>query len=888
MALTYILKTQITLFTFLFLNFFFAVALKAQNKGSLSGVVRDTTNVGIPGASVRLIVGKDTLTSTTDTAGKFSFAGFRGDNALLLIRSIGYLSFSKSYLLQEKGTVLLPIVIQSVSQQLNEVVIKAKIVPMRIVKDTLEFNADAYTVRKDDRVEDLLKQLPGIEVDKEGNATSAGKTLTKIRVNGKDFFTGNVKEFISQLPADIVSKIQVVDDFGDKANFTGIKKGEPQKILNLVLKKNKNKGVFSNLKASAGTDDRYSLNLNTNFWRPTKQFGINGDASNTDSGAGISTNTNAGINYRNTLNKHLTVSGNYSYGYNKSERHEQNYIETVNPLGQLFTNSTTANDAHGNTHNFVMDLQSRDGVSFIQGNIRGNVAGTNSNSMLSSMQSGIIRQDLITGSSSSQQSPNLNADFSVARRFKKEGRNLSLGFTLGNNVSDNNDNLDNLIKYYDENGGPSKETDLNRLVDTHNQSRALNTSFTFSEPLNSGKDSTVKKSIDFSYLFSLTRTSNKLETQANDSLGNFGRVDSLSNKYASTFSTHTIGINYRYEGKKLSYSLGFNAQPSLLTGAYEGRSDKIDRSGFNISPVAQASYQISEEKMLNLNYNGNSLAPSLNQLQPVRDTRDLQNVMVGNPDLKTAFNHMLNLNYRAVDIKSGRTLQLGISVTAVQDQVVSNTILIPVMIDSVKTLKQETRYQNTNGNYSLGSNYYWSVPLEKKKYAMELRGMLNYSKQVSYADNQKNFGTGLSLNQALTMRMNQKWLAVTSNVNYNYRSNTYSLAESLPNVVQTWLFDADVKAFIAKSFSVGFVAAKTINKGFSVSASNPLLIRGYVEKTFFKNRIAMLKLEGNDLLNQGNALDRVVSGNSITESRTNQVTRYFLLSFNLRLQSFGS
>lgn len=383
MALTYILKTQITLFTLLFLNFVSAIALKAQTKSRVSGIVRDTTNIGIPGASVRLIVGKDTLTSTTDTAGKFSFAGFRGDNGRLLVRSIGYLSFSKSYLLEEKGTVLPPIVIQSVSQQLNEVVIKAKIVPMRIVKDTLEFNADAYTVRKNDRVEDLLKQLPGIEIDKEGNATSAGKTLTKIRVNGKDFFTGNVKEFISQLPADIVSKIQVVDDFGDKANFTGIKKGEPQKILNLVLKKNKNKGVFSNLRASAGTDDRYSLNLNTNSWRETKQFGLNGDASNTDSGAGINTNTNVGMNYRSTLNQHLTVSGNYSYGYNKSERHEQNYIETVNPLGQLFTNSTTANNAHGNTHNFVMDLQSRDDIIFIQGNIRGNVAGSNSNSLLS-------------------------------------------------------------------------------------------------------------------------------------------------------------------------------------------------------------------------------------------------------------------------------------------------------------------------------------------------------------------------------------------------------------------------------------------------------------------------------------------------------------------------
>ncbi|WP_442588713.1 outer membrane beta-barrel protein [Pedobacter sp. AW31-3R] len=886
------MKINITLLVFLVLNLFCQLKTQAQQGHKLSGIVRDTTDMGIPGANVRLITGKDTLISSTDTAGRFSFSAVKSGDISLLVRSIGYISFSKNYTLKNDQLTLPDIVIKSSSQELSEVVIKGKIVPMRVLKDTVEFNADAYVVRENDRVEDLMKQLPGVEIDKDGNATSAGKALTKIRVNGKDFFTGDVKKFISELPADIVSKIQVVDDYGDKANFTGVKKGEPQKILNLVLKPNRNRGSFSGIGASAGTNDRYALNLNKNLWQETKQIGLNGDASNTDTGAGINTNTNVGLNYRNSANKNLVVSGMYAYGFNKNESKNQSYIETTLPKGILFNQSATENAGKSNTHNLMLELQSQNELNFFRGNIRGTLAGTNNNSLLSSIQNytqeDINRQDINTNSSSRQKNPNLNAEFSMGRKFKREGRNLSAGITLTSGTTDNTENLDNLIRYYDNRDLPLRDSVLNRLVDTRNLSKGLTTNFSFTEPLNNPKDSAAKKSIDFSYQFSLTRTTNALETQANDINGVFGRIDSLSNKYSSTFSTHNIEVNYRYDTEKLDYSIGASAQPNFLSGAYEGRTDKIQRAGFNIAPVARINFKFSAQRMLSLNYNGNSVAPSFDQLQPVNDTRDLQNVIIGNPELKTAFNHLLNLSYRQMDMSSGRTLQLSLRGTAVQDQVVSNTVLIPETIAGTESFRRETRYDNTNGNYGLGGNYFWSIPIEKKKYSIEFKGGMNYNRRVSYADNQKNFNDGLNLSQGLSMRMNQKWMMVSSDVNYNYQSNTSSLAESVSNTVQTWMFNADIKTFIIKSLTAGVVASKTINKGYSVAASNPLLIRGYVEKTFFKNRMASLKIEGNDLLKQGNNLDRVVSDNTITESQTNQITRYFLLSLNVRLQSFGS
>lgn len=879
------MKIKSGLIVFILLSLCCSLA-KGQSR-FLQGTVLDTAKTGIPGANIRLIAGKDTLSSSTDSIGKFSFEGIHSASFHLLVRGIGYLPLDLNYTFkpEEQRLTIPAIVLHSAIRLLDEVMIKAKIIPMRLMKDTMEFNAKAYTVREGDNVDDLLKQLPGVEIDKDGKATSAGKELTKLRVNGKDFFTGDVKEFISRLPAGIVDKIQVIDDYGDKANFTGVKSGEPQKLLNLVLKDKTNKGTFGNAFVSAGTNDRYAASAIGNIWRDTKQIGFSGVTNNINTGSGISTSSTLGLNYRDKLGKNLTVSGNYTYGRNKSSIDQQNYIQTVNALGTIYNESSSETSSKGYTHTFDLGIQSIDQENFITANVRGSLDGTLSNSLTSSKQTGVIRQDLVNGSAADQHNPNINADFNMGRKFKKPGRIFSFGFTGGNTDGNNSQNQHNEIGYYDqETQVLVKDSLRNQLVDTRSRTNTLNTVLVFTEPLGNLKDSVVKQGLDFSYLMALTRSSNGLETNVNDETGNFKRVDSLSNKYTSTFITHTIGLNYRYSNKIFNYSVGLNAQPNLLTGAYEGRTDQINRSGFNLSPVARINYMPSPKRVFSIFYNGTSVLPNFNQLQPVPDTRNLQNVVIGNPQLKAAFNHSLNLSYRSVDAGNGSTLQLGMRATAVQDQVVSNTILIR---DTLNSLKQETRYLNTGGYYNFGTNYYWSLPIQQKKYKLEVKGSMAYSHQVSFADNLENYGKGLNLNQTLSMRMNQKWLMLNTNVSYNYRSNVYSLASSNSNTVQTWLFNIDVKTFILKSLKAGIASSKSINQGYSLPGSNPLLINGFVEKTFFKNRRAGIKIEANDLLNQGNSLSRTVSDNSITESRTNQVTRYFLFTLNWKLQNFA-
>ncbi len=194
----------------------------AQIQRRLSGAVIDSLKDVVSGADVFIIADKDTLNSVTDNRGRFFFSGIKTDNISLLIMRVGFKPYTMSYTYaaDQLSLLIAPIMLHTESNLLNEVIIKAKDKPIRIKRDTIEYNAAFYQVSENDRVEDLLRQLPGVEIDINGNVTTMGKPLTKLRVNGEDFFTNSVKDFVNQLPAGIIDKLQIINDYGDEANFT--------------------------------------------------------------------------------------------------------------------------------------------------------------------------------------------------------------------------------------------------------------------------------------------------------------------------------------------------------------------------------------------------------------------------------------------------------------------------------------------------------------------------------------------------------------------------------------------------------------------------------------------------------------------------------------------
>ncbi|PTS97255.1 hypothetical protein DBR11_17585 [Pedobacter sp. HMWF019] len=892
MPMNRFLKSYVNLYRYKGLIFITAIHLFcisnviAQSNYKLTGIVRDSLNHPVPDAGIQIITGTDTLKGTADYRGKFTVIGIVTSEIYLTINAMGYLPFSRKYTFSpEQRNIAIQAIMEKDVNTLKEVVIKAKVIPIRLMKDTVEYNAAAYTVRETDRVEDLLRQLPGINVDNDGKVTAMGRSMTKLRVNGEDFFTNNVKDFIAQLPADMVAKVQVINDYGDEANFTGVKTGASEKMLNLVTKPGRNKGNFGNTAVNGGTNDRYGLQTNANLWREKKQIGVKGNIISTNNSAGVNRTISTGANYRDKLSPDLTASVSYSFDNVRNQTHQLDFVQTLNSLGTIFTTNDNERTVKSSKHNLNWNIQSVKEKSYLQAGIIGTFLNTNNQYMGGSNQTGIIRQDQFNNTLTKEYTPDFNANIAWAYRFDKPGRNLSLGITAKNGTSDLSENLDSRTGYYEPGQQTvAKDSVLNRLVDTRNRSQNIGGSFRFSEPIGSSQNASSSRNVDIYYNFQMETNDNNLLTRINNHTVNGRIVDSLSTKYTSKFISHLIGVSYRFGSDDLTYSLGMTAQPNLLIVDNEQPVSQIHHAGFNLAPVVNLSLILSQKTSITFLYNGSSVAPNLAQLQPVPNTRNLQNIVIGNPNLRSTFNHNSSLTYQNSNPINGRALMLGINSNFVQDQVVSNVILKP---DTLNSLKQETHFENANGTYGIDALYSWSKPFVENKFNVEFRGSVGFANNVSYTDNILNNNRGFNFSQAAMLRMNQKGITLSTDANYTYSSNRYSLPTGVLKDIQIYEFNVNLKTFITPTISIGLDGSKRVNIGYAVDAKNPLIINTSIQKTFFKKQQATLKLQAYDLFNQGNSLIRSVVDNSITDSRNTQITRYLQLSFSINLQQFG-
>jgi hypothetical protein len=278
----------------------------AQTNRKVSGAIIDSTSTVISNCKVKIILGKDTLTTQTDEYGNFSFSKLSAETFALEVSHVGYLTYKATYSFneREKHKKLKDLILKPSNQMLNEVVITAKPNPVRFMQDTTEYNAAAFRVNEGDNVADLIKQFPGMEVDGQYGVKTMGKEMFKLRVNGKDFFTNDIKEFIGKLPAGIVSKIQVIDDFGDEANFTGIKIGEPRKMLNIVTKPGMDKGGFGGISGNAGTNEMIGSSAQFNLWNGVKQSSANLNGNTSNNGAGINRSISLGLSHNDKISEY--------------------------------------------------------------------------------------------------------------------------------------------------------------------------------------------------------------------------------------------------------------------------------------------------------------------------------------------------------------------------------------------------------------------------------------------------------------------------------------------------------------------------------------------------------------------------------------------------------
>lgn len=866
----------------------------AQQTHRVQGSVQDTAGVPLVGTIVKLTNTTDSLTTVTDQNGFYNFNTVKTANFKLSVRLIGFNEYTNHYQFDDKIKLIKiqNIHLKEALQQLKGVNI-VDVNPITVKEDTVEYNASAYKVREGSTVDELVKKLPGLTVDKDGNVTAQGKAVTKVRVNGKDYFGGDVQTATQNLPADIVENIQIIDDYGDQANLTGIKSGEPDKILNITIQKKKNKGYFGRGTAAAGTDGRFAGRISANRFNDAEQISLLGSVNNTNSnlfnfgggganGNGITTASALGLNYRNDFGKKVTVYGSYSYGHRNNntistsfeQRSFQDYSQFNTDNGQDLSN----NSDHRLDFNIEYKVDSMNYLK-IKPNFSYNSTASTSTDQIQSLKPAV---ESFQNNSSQNKSTSPNAGINVLfnHKFHKHGRNFSLNANINHNSSDQNRNVYNNTNTRDSTGTvPTDVMQLqNQQIENDNQNTRTNIRAAYMEPINK------VSFMELNYAYNNSSTQSLRNTNDIDPVTGVPTLNSyLSNNYKYSFVTNRIGLNLRVIQKKYNYTVGLTAQPGLLEGQSVGKNIYTSNKSFHIFPNARFVYNFSKRHTLTLYYGGSSSEPGFSQLQPIRDSSNLQNIIVGNPYLKAAFVNRLNLQYNQFDIASGNSLFTNISFNETQNQIVTNHI------SAKNSTAQEIDYLNTNGFYNVSGYYSFSKPFAQRKYTITVNGNANYNNNVSYTNSEKNIGRNWVLSQGARFRIDLDDVTETDfNATYTYNTTSYSIATTPSTDAKTLLFGVNGRTFFFTDWTLGYDFTKTINSGYSSTIkSNPAIFSAYVERRFLKNNRGAVRIQGFDLFNQNTGISRNVTANSIIDSRSNRLGRYFLLSFTYRIQRFS-
>lgn len=901
----------------------FSVQSFAQKQIKVKGVVKNDEGKSLSGASVIMFYTgtKDSLKTISNDKGIFIFSAVNASKIGVLVSYVGYKSFISTYdYAGETGDQTIWDIVMSPGNSTLETVTleSAKI---QIKEDTVSYKIDSTMYRANDNVETLLKKLPGVEVDKEGTVTAQGKAVTKVKVNGKEFFGGDVLTATRELNADMVDRIQMIDDYGDQAAFTGIKDGEASKTLNIQLKKEKNKGYFGNVTAGAGTEGRYNGQLSVNRFNNAQQISvlanvnnINASTFNFGSGGGamgnmmggmvrsmgigrggagvgsslgsfgnsdgIGTTQSIGVNFRDDWTPKLSGYGNYSFS-----RKNTNTLKTISQqnIYQDITTTNIQNSKDDNltvNHRFSFNLEYKmDSFNYFKFTPSVSVRKSEVDYFADFLflgNNGIKNNDGTTSDFTKSTSPNISGTLLFNHRYKKRGRSLSVNLTKGASSSNSTDDFKNLSTIYFPNNPPTQRNTY-QYIDQENNNRNGNVKASYVEPLNK------KQSIEMNYSFTRQVTGNNRENFVVDPSSNAKTyIDSLSNIFDNTYTTNRFGLNFRTNEKKYNYAVGLAVQPAnIKTNSVTGKYN-FSQNIVNYYPVVRFAYNFSRSRSFSLNYNGSTSQPSYTQLQPVYDYSNPQYITIGNPNLRPEFTNNFSMRYNNFDFITGDVFFGNLSASFTNDKIVNNTILLGPGV-------QQTRYLNSNGFYTISAFYNISKPFQNRKYVFNVGGNITYNNNISYFSNEKNRGKNWLLGQRVAMDYKlKKWLESTVAINFSLNNSSYSLQKQLNSNTQAWTLSHNSRIYFPKGWIFNYDLDKTIYNGYADNINtNPFIVNATIEKQLFKKKNVSLKLQAVDLLNENINISRNVTANTITDTRINKLGRYFMATVVLRLNKFN-
>ncbi len=895
---------------------FSPMAFAQQSGVNVTGsVVEQGSDTPIEQATVRLLNVKDSAMVrgvVSARNGSFTLKNVKKGSYLLHITFIGYDPlYQPLQITGKKNPVNVgKLELSDGAIELGEAVVIGKAPEVTVRNDTVEYNADSYKVTEGSVLEDLLKKMPGVEVDSEGKITVNGKEVKKVMVDGKEFFSDDPKVASKNLPAKMIDKLQVLDKKSDMAQMTGFDDGEEETVINLTVKPGMKQGWFGNAYGGYGSKDRYEGNAMVNRFVNNDQITFMGGANNTNNmgfsdlastmfsgmgggggrrggfgaGSGITSSGNAGLNFSKEFKPDkLTLGGNTRYSHSDNDARSKSDRQNILP-GDSSSYDNSEAMSRTKSDNFGVDFRLEwKPDTMTQLIFRPSFSLSHSmNDNFSDATTLDNERDTVNTNKSSNYSEsngyNLNASIDFSRKLNNKGRVFSATLSGGNSDSYSDGMNRSDIVYFNQ-------TDAlkNSIIDQ--RSRYDNKGFNYRAYVSWVEPIGHNNFIQATYSISQRKQEALKNVYNQDADGIYNVLDSAySQSYRNNFISQRASLSFKSQREKFNYTIGLNLDPSYSSSEnFVGDTtlSKITRKVVNLSPMAQFNYMFDKRTNLRIMYNGRTSQPSMTQLQPVADISDPTNITIGNPDLNPRYTNNVFIRFQQFTPEKQRAFMIMANGSYIINDIVSYTSY------NQETGVKTTTYKNVNGNYSGNVRMMLNTPLKNKKFSINSMTMASFANSNGYINEEKNTNRNLILSErgGIDFRSSYLDLGVNGNIRYNATSN--SLQKE--NNQNTFNYGAGgyTTIYLPLNFKIESDVNWSTNSGYGDGfKQNEVLWNASASKSFLKNNQGTLRFKIYDILQQRSNISRSITASYIQDSEYNTLGSYFMIHFIYRFSIF--
>ena len=919
-----------------------AVAQEPRER-TISGNVHDAElKEPMVQATVQLFWAKDSSFvggTVTDLRGNFAVEAPSNGIFRVKISSIGFQPIQREVTIRRNQSVDMgQLMMATDAVLLKEAVVTGRAAQVVVKKDTLVYNPEAYRTPEGSPIEELIKRIPGAEVDEDGNITINGKAVKKILVDGKEFMLGDVETALKNIPVEIIQNMKFYDQQSDQARITGIEDGNKETVIDFTIKKGMNRGYMTNLDLAGGTEHRYASRGMASSFTDKTRFVLMGNFNNKDENAGwwnrrgLNANKMLGTNFNyddgEKLKADASVRWNHRDGDNQSENASENFYSQTN---RTFSNSFSRSLSRSNNWNGNIRVEWKpDTLTNLL--LRAN-GSTGTNDGLSTSMSATYDDDpylyvadplgmvhdttsplyshLVNhnhgASLSYGENKNAWAMLQLYRRLNPRGRNITLRVEGSMGDSDNRNVSNNEVALHRVDS--SYYTARYNTTPSDNKGYVL--SALYSEPLWRGahlqfnyelrynQNKSDRQTYDFSHL--PTNPFSDIAPSYRDWdpwIGSFDQaaLDTLLDKNLSRFSeyknyTHNIRVTLRHWQEEYDYNIGVLVQPQHSNFVQDYRGIYVDtiRNVTNITPTIDFHYKFSDQQNIYVHYRGDTRQPDITQLLEIRDDSNPLYITSGNSGLKPQFTNSLNIYYNNYIQKYKRSIVLYGNYRHIRNSISNMVTYNP------ETGGSESRPENINGNWNADGGFNFSTAIDSMgHWNVGSDTRLRYNNYVSYVSqgmsgSVKNTTKSTNVTQRLNASFRNDWLEVTLDGNVNYQHSRNELQPSAD--LDTWRFSYGGQMMVR--LPIGLEISTNIHensrRGYNDPSSNTneLIWNGQISKSFLKSKTLVVALNFYDLLGQQSNYDRWVNATGRSDTRYNSINSYAMLHVRYRLNMFG-